>query len=88
MTASDRDGPERTDRGARVAAACRRARHIKQTVREVEVAGLDQLDEPLTVPERRGVGVTEDCIAFELDKPHRWSEPLADECGQFTNDLV
>src|SRR6266542_4035457 len=79
---------ERADRGARLAAAGRRARHIKQTVREVEVAGFYKLDEPLTVSKRCTVRVAEDRVAFELDEPHGRSEPLADQRGQFTNDLM
>ena len=69
---------ERTDRGARFAAACRRARHIKQTVREVEVAGLDQLYEPLAVAKRLRVRITEHGVPFALHEPHRRREPLTD----------
>src|SRR6266568_8738196 len=85
---SDELEAERTDRGARFAAAGRGARHIKQMVREVEVAGLDQLYEPLTVSKRCTVRVAEDGVAFKLYEPHRRREPLADKRRQLANDLV
>ncbi len=55
---------ERAYRRAGVAAACRLACHVKQAVGEVNVAGLNQLDETLTFRECRGIGVAEYRIAF------------------------
>src|SRR5881409_7491 len=79
---------ERTDRGAGVAAAGRRPRHIQQAVREVEVTEFNKLDEPLRVPKRRGVHIAENRVPFEFYEAHGRREPLADERGQFTNDLM
>src|SRR4051812_30827459 len=80
--------PKRTDGSASHAAARRGTRHVEQAVGEIEVASLDQLDEPLTFPKRLGIRVAEDSIAFELHKPHGRREPFADERGQLMNDLV
>src|SRR3954464_5374476 len=80
--------PKRTDGRAGHAATGRCARHVEQAVGEFEVAGLDQLDEPLTFPKRLGVRIAEDGVAFELYEPHGRREPLADERGQFVNYLV
>src|SRR5664280_3267976 len=77
--ATDELQAERADRRARVARTGRRPRHINEAVGEVEVAGLDQLNEPFTVTEGRLVRETEDRITFELHEPHRGSEPLADK---------
>src|SRR5215212_12233169 len=52
--------PKRTDGRAGHAAAGRCARHVEQAVGEFEVAGLDQLDEPLTFPKRFAVRIAED----------------------------
>src|SRR5689334_10326297 len=79
---------KRTNGSAGHTAAGRCARHVEQAVGEFEVAGLDQLDEPLTFAKRLGVRVAEDSVAFELHKPHGRREPLADERGQFVNDLL
>ena len=85
---SDELQTERTDRGAGVAEAGGRARHIEQAVREIEVTGFNQLDERLTVSKLVGVRVAEDGVAFALHEAQRRREALADERGQLTNDLV
>ena len=85
---SDELRVERADRRARGAPAGRRALHVQQTVGEVEIAALDQLDQALTIGERRLVGVAEDGIAFELHEAHRRREPRADEPGQLVDDRV
>src|SRR5215213_9009064 len=69
--------PKRTDGSAGHAAAGRCARHVEQAVGEFEVAGLDQLDEPLTFPKRFAVRIAEDSVAFELHEPHGRREALA-----------
>ena len=83
-----RAGAKRADRLAGVAGAGRGSRHIQQAAREVEVAGLDQLNEPLTFPECAGVRVAEDGVPFELHESQRRRQPLADKRGQFTNNLM
>ena len=57
---------ERADRRARGAAARRLALHVQQAVGEVEVAGFNQLDKPLTILERCLVRMAEDGVALEL----------------------
>src|SRR3989442_14575481 len=74
---SDELEAERTDRGARFAAAGRGARHIKQMVREVEVAGLDQLYEPLTVSKRFTLRVAEHGVSLNVYEPQRRPVQLA-----------
>src|SRR3954468_24159603 len=71
--------PERADRRARIARTRGRPHHVNEAIGEVEIAGLDELDEALTVPEGRMVRVAEDGIAFDLHEPHRRREPLTNE---------
>jgi hypothetical protein len=79
---------ERGDRRARVAAAGRSSLHVQQPVGEIEVARLDQLDEPLAVGKRLALGVAEHGIALQLHEAHRRREPLADQLGQLTDDRL
>jgi len=79
---------ERWDRRTGVTATRRSALHVLQPVGKIEVARLDQLDEPLTVLKRLVLGVAEHRIALQLHEPHRRRKPFADQLGQLADDGV
>ena len=79
---------ETADGTAGIARARRRTRHVQQPIGEIEVAGLDELDQQLAAGERRLRSEAEHGIAFQLHELHRRAQRRSDQLRELGHDRV